>query len=711
LARCLSPDPHERYSDAAGLIADLNELLQVRVMPAGWLPRVFSVLAECLVIATILTTMTGGGDSPSVLLLIFSLSVGYFAAFEIIAGGTPMRRLARLQLTDFSGDPCPLVDRLTRTRRRTRRRARFAFAVRTLLRCILRFGLFLPFVVFFVESVRIIRLLGGDPNSTLSETTVSETLAIAVTLGFFAPFFGVVALYSTALLVGARIPIYDLVTQITLTRRVRTRVGSERTESASDSRPRGGETVSAFSESYVDQYEVFALIGAGGMGSVYRARDRLLGREVALKVLSSPSEPGSVASLWQLASSDAPDRACAGDFVEVERFRREARLTAQLSHPNIARVYGTGRWTDRPYIAMEYIDGPNLQELVRRRGAIRIEDAWRYIIQAAEALREADRLGIIHRDIKPPNLMLTRQGTIKVTDFGISRRVQADVSLTRTGTLIGTPMFMSPEQASGRELDRRSDIYSLGMTLYYLLSGRPPFEGGNPMELVARQLTEAPPALEGQVPGLTEERARILNRMMAKDKADRYPDYDTLLADLHAESPAEVEFAGPADRIIAELINWGILAVTSTVILMITAVYLATPTARAVAGSVALCTLLIGFAAVYCWAIGRRGMTPGKRAVGIRVTRMHGSRVGVARAALRFLVTYPHVVAVLIDSMCSAIFGPPFELFGWRFFWTATVVLGSLFLLFVWRHPQRRALHDLVAGTVVIRLPPREKHG
>ncbi len=203
-------------------------------------------------------------------------------------------------------------------------------------------------------------------------------------------------------------------------------------------------------------YEILAELGAGGMGRVYRAKDMTLERSVALKTL-------------------APQFGSDAGF--VQRFLKEARAAARLNHPNIVQIYDFGQVGETYYLAMEYVDGHSLGAYLRR-GHFSERDAILVIRHACRALAVAHAEGLVHRDIKPDNLMLTSKGEVKLVDLGIAKRVDEDQSLTQTGQAVGTPHYISPEQIRGtRDVDARADIYSLGATLYHLVTGHTPFRG------------------------------------------------------------------------------------------------------------------------------------------------------------------------------------------------------------------------------------------
>jgi serine/threonine-protein kinase len=209
------------------------------------------------------------------------------------------------------------------------------------------------------------------------------------------------------------------------------------------------------------RYQVVRRIGSGGMADVYLAEDQELGRRVAIKILN--------------------DRH-AHDEQFVERFRREAKNAAALSHPNIVAIYDRGEAEGTYYIAMEYLDGRSLKELIVGRGPAPFPVAIDYARQILAALRFAHRNGIVHRDIKPHNVLVDGEGRVKVTDFGIARAGAAS-QMTEAGSIVGTAQYLSPEQAKGTAVDQRSDIYSLGVVLYELLTGSVPFTGDTPVEI------------------------------------------------------------------------------------------------------------------------------------------------------------------------------------------------------------------------------------
>ena len=266
-------------------------------------------------------------------------------------------------------------------------------------------------------------------------------------------------------------------------------------------------------ELIAERYELEELVGAGGMSSVYRAQDSLLERHVALKVMHE-----------QLMSD--------GDH--VERFRREARLAAQLSHPNIVTVIDRGEQDGRQFIVFEYVEGENLKALIEREAPLPERAAIELALQIADGLAFAHGHGLVHRDVKPQNVLLTEDGRAKVTDFGIARSIEVHRGLTQTGTVMGTSDYISPEQARGRPVDACSDIYSLGAVVYELLTGEVPFPGENFVSVAMRHINEPPPSVRQHRPELSPRLDAAIRRAMAKDPEDRFPSMEAFAAELRA---------------------------------------------------------------------------------------------------------------------------------------------------------------------------------
>jgi serine/threonine-protein kinase len=270
----------------------------------------------------------------------------------------------------------------------------------------------------------------------------------------------------------------------------------------------------AVSDSLIDtlfdgRYRIERKLGAGGMADVYLAEDQELGRRVAIKILNGRH---------------------ANDAQFIERFRREAKNAAALNHPNIVSIYDRGEAEDTYYIAMEYLDGRTLKELIVGRGAAPVNVAIEYARQILSALRFAHRHGIVHRDIKPHNVLVDGEGRVKVTDFGIARAGTSQ--MTEAGSIVGTAQYLSPEQARGGEVDPRSDLYSLGIVLYELLTGKTPFDGETPVEIAMKHLSNTPKPPSKLRPEIPPELDMVVLRALAKNPDDRYQNADEMEADL-----------------------------------------------------------------------------------------------------------------------------------------------------------------------------------
>ncbi|MEP6776285.1 MAG: protein kinase, partial [Chloroflexota bacterium] len=250
------------------------------------------------------------------------------------------------------------------------------------------------------------------------------------------------------------------------------------------------------------RYSLIAPVGGGGMATVYKARDNILGRIVAVKILREQY---------------------AGDGPFVTRFRREAQAAANLTHPNIVSVYDVGQDTDIHYIVMEFVAGQSLKELINKAGGgpLTVDRAVNIAAQILAGLEYAHRSGLIHRDIKPQNVLITGDGTVKVTDFGIAKSV-SDLSLTDAGMALGTAHYFSPEQAKGERVGPQSDIYSLGVTLYEMLTGKLPFESENSVGLAYKHISEPPPSPRALNPNIPLRLEAIVLKSMAKDPAQRF---------------------------------------------------------------------------------------------------------------------------------------------------------------------------------------------
>jgi len=274
------------------------------------------------------------------------------------------------------------------------------------------------------------------------------------------------------------------------------------------------------------RYRVLGRIGSGGMADVYLAEDTQLGRRVALKLLH---------------------RRFAEDDQFVERFRREASSAAGLSHPNVVSVYDRGSWDGTYYIAMEYLEGRTLKQVIRDQAPLQPVAAIDLALPILHAARFAHRRGIVHRDLKPQNVIVDAEGGVKVTDFGIARAGASD--MTETGSIMGTAQYLSPEQAQGHDVGERSDLYSVGIILYEMLTGRVPFDGDSPVTIALKQVSEDPVPPRELVPTIPPDLEAIVMWSLRKDPADRPQDAEAMIRALEAVrerilTGAEPESAG-----------------------------------------------------------------------------------------------------------------------------------------------------------------------
>jgi eukaryotic-like serine/threonine-protein kinase len=270
------------------------------------------------------------------------------------------------------------------------------------------------------------------------------------------------------------------------------------------------------------RYRLDSKLGSGGMSTVYLAIDETLERPVAVKVLHAEI-------------SDQPD--------QIERFRREARSVAKLSHPNVVAVIDAGQDAGHPYIVFEYIDGETLKQRIERIGALPLDESAAYAIEVGRGLVAAHARNLVHRDVKPQNVLIDPEGRAKVTDFGIARSLEAK-GLTATGRVLGTTDYVAPEQAMGQEIDARSDVYSLGVLLYEMLTGDVPFRAETQVGVAMKHVNEPLPDVQERRPEVSAALAAVVETATAKDPERRYPTMAEMLRDLESALEVEVSRAG-----------------------------------------------------------------------------------------------------------------------------------------------------------------------
>ncbi|MCC7536244.1 MAG: protein kinase, partial [Deltaproteobacteria bacterium] len=427
-------------------------------------------------------------------------------------------------------------------------------------------------------------------------------------------------------------------------------------------------------------FRVERKLGEGGMGAVFVARDESLDRAVALKVLK-------------------PEL---GRELELnERFLREARAQARISHEGVVHIYFIGQDERGMFFAMELVDGDALDSTLDRGEPLEPEEARLAMIQVAAALREAHAAGFIHRDIKPSNLLRTARGVIKVADFGLAKPLEDDVKLSRAGLILGSPLYMAPEQARGDDVDHRADMYSLGASFHHLIVGEPAFDGKNAIAVMTAHQYEPAPSVCSRHPGVSPQLGAVVDKLLAKKPEDRFATYDELIDALEDAAPEHVQYAGFVTRAAAGIIDalvFGALAI-------------------ALAPFIGPLGILIHVAYL---VIGHRvfGQTLGKYAVKVRVMRADGSRISWGRALVRTLVSLwmpglaAAAVAVLQGPMAlysTVDRGMPDDAgqvqsllvtnavaYGFHFLIWAAGFLVALF------DPKKRALHDFAADTVVV---------
>lgn len=428
-------------------------------------------------------------------------------------------------------------------------------------------------------------------------------------------------------------------------------------------------------------YRIQHLLGRGGMGAVYAAEQIEDGRLVAVKVLASGLER-------------AEDR---------ERFLREGRTAASVNHPNTVYVYRTEEIDGRPTIAMELVEGGTLEQKVEAQGPLSVADAITDTLQLIDGLEAAHRRGILHRDIKPANCFIGSDGVVKVGDFGLSRPVESveQGRLTQTGLFLGTPVFSSPEQLMGEALDVRADIYAVGATLYYLLTGKLPFDADNAVKLIAVVMSGTPTPLAQYRSDVPPALAAAVMKCLARSRDERFADYASLRAALEACRPVEHAPAPIVRRLGAGAIDSYLMSILSLPVLAAlrplgigVAMTVNDPRYSALQAMAALPFELL----IYGVLEGLTGWTPAKRLLGLRTMRVDGGVPGVARATLRGL-------CVLAPGLIAAAVILPLEV-GKSNAAMAAMILSIVGLLALFARARKtngwRAEHDRLTGTRVV---------
>jgi uncharacterized RDD family membrane protein YckC len=454
----------------------------------------------------------------------------------------------------------------------------------------------------------------------------------------------------------------------------------------------------------VGGYRLLRRLGGGGMGSVYEAEDLRSGKKVALKLV-----------LPEYADSPAA----------VERFRQEGRLASSLAHPRCVFVLAADEDAGRPYIVMELMPGHTLEDLVRDKGPLPVEEAITRILDVIDGLREAHRQGLIHRDVKPSNCFLEADGRVKVGDFGLARSQESQSRLTRTGTFLGTPLFAAPEQIKMETVDAQADVYSVAATLYFLLCGRAPFESGDTLATLARIVSDDPPPLRSVRPELSGALERVVMRGLQRERARRWHDLDEFRAALLPFVPQRTALGGLGFRALAYLVD--------SVVLKIGQLPLVFALFWLVGGDdfsqildlrlMSGLSLLGSVVSVFYFTLGEGlwGSTLGKQVFRLRVWAKGSDVPGLPRALLRagifqvlmHLSSLPPLVGILLGwEVKLGSFEPTAVMQAnlLNVLNVGMVVIAFLLLLSTARSRNGyRCLHDVLSGTRVVRLPEPEK--
>jgi len=432
----------------------------------------------------------------------------------------------------------------------------------------------------------------------------------------------------------------------------------------------------------LDHFDVLEPLGSGGMGAVFIGHDRSLDRRVAIKVL--PTELADSSELQ-------------------ERFVREARAQARLNSPHVAHIYYIGRTPadvgkQSLFFAMELVDGGDLERGISEGERLEPERARELMLQVARGLSDAHAAGIIHRDIKPSNLLLDKHGNVKIADFGVAKHGgTTDSKITRDGAVVGSPLYMAPEQARGDDVDLRADMYSVGCTFFHLLTGTPPFDAKTPVAVISKHLTEPAPAVTDFAPEVPKRLAAIVKRLMAKEPAQRFESYDALIAELEAAAPERVRHGGFWVRGAAVAID---VVLASVVI-----------------GLLSVPGMLLHLAYVTV-AHATRGQTAGKYLMNLRVRRTDGRVLGWGRSMARtvasmWLPFFAGLVILLTEGRGGLQMAVrQIQLTDMDAFkgLVIAVALGNVLLSLLYAaglvlaafHPEKRAAHDLIVGSEVV---------
>lgn len=452
-------------------------------------------------------------------------------------------------------------------------------------------------------------------------------------------------------------------------------------------------------------YRLVKRLGAGGMGAVYEAEDATSGRRVAIKLIGQ-----------DFAVSDGA----------VQRFRQEGRLASTIAHPRCVFVLAADEDSGRPYIVMELMPGSTLDDLVRDQGPLDPEDAVLKILDVIDGLQEAHRLGVIHRDVKPNNCFLEANGRVKIGDFGLARSLVEDTHLTRTGSFLGTVLFASPEQIRRDPLDQQTDVYSVASTLYYLLTGRAPFQGGDAASTLARIVSDPAPPMRTLRPELPEPLDAVVLRGLERQRERRWRSLAEFREALLPFVPGQMSRGSLGIRFAAFAIDWILLKVVGSALGWTMLLSGMLNTQDPTVGFRPLLQVISTIPWFLCFALpeGLSGTSLGKWLLRLRVRTTKGERPSLPRAILRTFVFYLlwHMcfIAASLYVSASVPAGTTSEEFSKRLDLIGIVGLSPIFDLLLGGGlllaPMRarngyRGLHEYLSGTHVVRMPwPQPKH-
>ncbi|MCS7045855.1 MAG: protein kinase [Gemmataceae bacterium] len=434
-------------------------------------------------------------------------------------------------------------------------------------------------------------------------------------------------------------------------------------------------------------YRLLRQLGAGGMGTVYEAEEIGTGRRVAVKVISASFA----------ASADA-----------VERFRQEGLIASMLTHPRCVFVIKTDNDGGWPYIVMELMEGSSLKDLVERRGPLPPEEAIAKILDVIEGLQAAHRLEIIHRDVKPSNCFLESDGRVKVGDFGLAKSLVKEAHLTKTGAFVGTPHFASPEQVRGENIQQQTDVYSVAATLFYLLTGKPPFWGSDPTATLARIVSDPLPSLRSLNPKVPLALERVVRRGLERDLARRYANLEELRQALLHVKPGPLTQTGLLKRTAAFVLDAGLIWLVGQLALAVMASFVPSRLANLIDQLV----LAGSFIAYFTITEASAGASLGKALLRLRVTALSWMEPpGWGAVLVRSLVCYGFwglgAVLAAVGQWTGQLSDETAGIAGWL--WSA---VGAAAMCTPMRaRNQWRGLHELVSGTRVAhatRPPPRQ---